>query len=44
MVALNGRKRKVLFVEVKWKELSEREARKVLIDLKRKAELVGFTE
>ncbi|ASJ08508.1 ArsR family transcriptional regulator [Thermococcus siculi] len=42
LVALNERERKALFVEVKWKELSEREARGILKDLERKAELVGF--
>jgi AAA+ ATPase superfamily predicted ATPase len=30
------------FVEVKWKELSRREARGILRDLERKAELVGL--
>ena len=42
LVALNEREKKVLFVEVKWKELSEREARGVLKDLERKGELVGL--
>ncbi len=42
MVALNERKKWVLFVEVKWKDLSEREARGILRGLKRKAELVGL--
>ncbi|ASJ08579.1 ATPase [Thermococcus siculi] len=42
LIALNERERKALFVEVKWKELSEREARGILRDLKRKAELVGL--
>ncbi|WP_258084373.1 ATP-binding protein [Thermococcus thermotolerans] len=42
LVALNERERKALFVEVKWKELSEREARRILKDLERKAELVGL--
>ncbi|ALM75250.1 ATP-binding protein [Thermococcus barophilus] len=42
LVALNEREKKALFVEVKWKELSEREARGVLKDLERKAELVGL--
>ncbi|WP_297458692.1 ATP-binding protein [Thermococcus sp.] len=42
VVALNERERKALFVEVKWKELSEREARGVLKDLERKSELVGL--
>lgn len=44
LVALNERERKALFVEVKWKELSEREARGVLKDLEKKAELVGLSE
>lgn len=42
LVALNERERKVLFVEVKWGELSERESRGILRDLERKAELVGL--
>ncbi|WP_297510030.1 ATP-binding protein [Thermococcus sp.] len=42
LVALNERKKKALFVEVKWKELSEKEARGVLKDLERKSELVGL--
>jgi len=42
LVALNEREKKALFVEVKWKELSERETRGILRDLKRKAELVGL--
>ncbi|MCD6524592.1 MAG: ATP-binding protein [Thermococcus sp.] len=42
LVALNERERKVLFVEAKWKELSKREARGILKDLERKAELVGL--
>ncbi len=42
LVALNERERKALLVEVKWKELSEREARGILKDLERKAELVGL--
>ncbi|RLF63799.1 MAG: ATP-binding protein, partial [Thermoplasmata archaeon] len=42
LVALNERERKALFVEAKWKELSKREARGILKDLERKAELVGL--
>jgi AAA+ ATPase superfamily predicted ATPase len=42
LVAINEREKKALFVEVKWKELEEREARGILRDLKRKAELVGL--
>ncbi len=44
LVALNEREKKALFVEVKWKDLSEREARGVLKDLERKAELVGLKD
>jgi len=44
LVALNERERKALLVEVKWKELSEREARGILKDLERKAELVRLDE
>ena len=42
LVALNEGERKVLFVEVKWKERGEREARGILKDLERKAGLVGL--
>ncbi|EEB73017.1 dexx-box ATPase [Thermococcus sp. AM4] len=42
LVALNEREKRVLFIEVKWKSLSEREARGILKDLERKAELVGL--
>ncbi|GAB6135321.1 ATP-binding protein [Thermococcus prieurii] len=41
-VALNEREKKALFIEVKWKSLSEREARGILKDLERKSELVGL--
>ena len=44
LVALNERERKVLFVEVKWKDLSEREARRILKDLERKSELIGLND
>ncbi len=42
LVALNEREKKALFVEVKWKSLSEREVRGILKDLERKADLVGL--
>ncbi|QDA31468.1 ATP-binding protein [Thermococcus indicus] len=42
LVALNERERKALFVEVKWKNLKEREARGILRGLEKKAELVGL--
>ncbi|MBP1910761.1 ATP-binding protein [Thermococcus stetteri] len=42
LVSLNDRERKALFVEVKWKGLEEREARGILKDVERKAELVGL--
>ncbi|AAL81004.1 ATP-binding protein [Pyrococcus furiosus DSM 3638] len=44
LVALNEREKKALFIEVKWKDLSEREARGILKDLKRKVKLVGLDE
>jgi len=44
LVALNEREKKVLFVEVKWKELNERKARGILKDLEMKSELVGLNE
>ncbi len=42
LVGLNEQEKKALFVEVKWKELSEREAKEVWKDLGRKSELVGL--
>ncbi|NJE42032.1 ATP-binding protein [Thermococcus sp. GR6] len=41
LVALNEQEKKALFIEVKWKELNEREVRGILKDLERKAELIG---
>ncbi|CAB50361.1 Hypothetical protein PAB1413 [Pyrococcus abyssi GE5] len=42
VLALNEREKKALLIEVKWKELSKREAKGILRDLGRKAELVGL--
>ncbi|AAL80888.1 DEXX-box atpase [Pyrococcus furiosus DSM 3638] len=42
IVALKGEERKALLVEVKWKELSEKEARRILKDLEHKGELIGM--
>jgi len=44
LVTLNEKEKKALFVEVKWKELSEGEAKKILKDLERKAELVNLED
>lgn len=44
LLALNEWEKKALFIEVKWRELSEREAGRILRDLERKAELVGLDE
>ncbi len=44
LIALDERGKKALFVEVKWKDLDQREARGILKDLKRKAGLVGLGE
>lgn len=44
IVALNEREKKVLFVEVKWKDLRESEAMKLLKDLKRKVKLVRLED
>ncbi len=44
LVALNERERKVLFVEVKWKDLNVRETKGILKDLKRKGGLVGLDD
>jgi len=42
IVALNEREKKALLVEVKWKNLREKEARGTLKDLERKAGFVGL--
>ena len=44
LVALNEKEKKALFVEVKWKELNEGEAKRILKDLERKAELVNLVD
>ncbi|AFL95943.1 putative ATPase (AAA+ superfamily) 10 [Thermococcus cleftensis] len=44
LLALNEMGRRALLIEVKWKELSEREARGILKDLERKAGLVGLED
>ncbi|MFA4701974.1 ATP-binding protein [Pyrococcus kukulkanii] len=44
IVALNERERKVLFVEVKWRDLSGKEAERILKDLKRKSELLKLED
>ncbi len=44
LVALNEKEKKALFVEVKWKELNEGEAKRILKDLERKAELVNLED
>lgn len=44
LVALNEHKKNALFVEVKWKKLSEKESRKILRDLMGKAQLVGLED
>ncbi|GAB6102259.1 ATP-binding protein [Thermococcus atlanticus] len=42
LLALDERNKKALFVEVKWRDLREKEARGILKDLERKAGLVGL--
>ena len=42
LLALNEREKEALLVEVKWKDLSKRDARKVLRELEGKAKLVRF--
>lgn len=44
LVALNEYEKKVLFIEVKWKELKKKKAKKILENLKRKSELVGLED
>uniref|UniRef100_A0A7C3YEN2 ATP-binding protein n=1 Tax=Geoglobus ahangari TaxID=113653 RepID=A0A7C3YEN2_9EURY len=42
LVALDEGERKALFVEVKWRELDEKDGSRILRDLERKSELVGL--
>ena len=42
IVALSKREKKALFVEVKWKELSEKKAQGILKELENKIEVVGL--
>ncbi|WP_324734792.1 ATP-binding protein [Thermococcus sp. SY098] len=44
LIALNEHEKKVLFVEVKWKDLTLRETKRILNDLRKKAELVGLKD
>ncbi|WP_456369051.1 ATP-binding protein [Thermococcus sp.] len=44
IVALNEREKKALFVEVKWRELSEKDAKRILSRLRKKAELIGLKD
>ncbi|WP_010479730.1 DUF234 domain-containing protein [Thermococcus zilligii] len=44
LVAVGSNGKKVLLVEVKWRDLRKREARGVLRDLKRKFDLMGLSE
>ena len=44
LVALNEREKRALFIEVKWKELNEGKAERILKDLERKAELVNLED
>ncbi|MCK4429367.1 MAG: ATP-binding protein [Candidatus Aenigmarchaeota archaeon] len=42
LVALNEEKKKILFVECKWKDLKEKKARKILEELKEKSKFVDW--
>ena len=42
LVALNEREKRVLLAEVKWKELNEKDVKRILQDLKRKSELLNL--
>lgn len=44
IVALNEREKRALFVEVKWRDLSLGDARRILNRLEKKAELVGLKD
>lgn len=42
LVALNEREKIALFVEVKWKDLTSKDVKKIINELKKKSELVGL--
>lgn len=44
LVALDEGEKRALFIEVKWKELREKDGSRILRDLERKSELVGLDE
>ncbi|AFK22080.1 ATP-binding protein [Pyrococcus sp. ST04] len=44
VVAINERERKIMLVEVKWKELSKKDAKNILRELKRKAKLIKLED
>ena len=44
LVALNEREKRVLLAEVKWKELNEKDVKRILQDLKRKSELLNLED
>jgi hypothetical protein len=44
LIGLNDKEKKVLFVEIKWRDLSFKEAKKILKRLERRAELVGLRD
>ncbi|WP_297523097.1 ATP-binding protein [Thermococcus sp.] len=44
LLTLNEREKRALFVEVKWRELSEKDAKRILSRLRKKAELIGLKD
>ncbi|AAC37078.1 hypothetical protein MJ_ECL04 (plasmid) [Methanocaldococcus jannaschii DSM 2661] len=44
LIALNDNDKKALFVEVKWKDLKDRDVKKIYRDLYRKSKLVGLDD
>lgn len=42
IICLNKNEKKALFVEVKWKDLGDKDTNKIITDLKRKSDLVGL--
>ncbi|XRP97241.1 ATP-binding protein [Methanocaldococcus sp. 16A] len=44
LIALNKNEKKALFIEVKWKNLKDRDVKRILNNLERKSELVGLSD
>jgi AAA+ ATPase superfamily predicted ATPase len=44
LIALNKNEKKALFVEVKWRDLKDKDVKKIFKDLERKSKLVGLDD